>query len=125
MTTEDSATVLDISEIRLKYLRIIRLICDDEEDGICRRTVVLVEERFIEERPKKFTGKSILDKAGIGKIGISRIIAYAEDEDVNAAAQVIYTGLLGRMDERRVINMIERLISESGKLALAVPVPLD
>ncbi|MBP9751928.1 MAG: hypothetical protein KBD19_03645 [Candidatus Moranbacteria bacterium] len=125
MTTEDSATVLDISEIRLKYLRIIRLICDDEEDGICRRTVVLVEERFIEERPEKFTGKSILDKAGIGRIGISRIIAYAEDEDVNAAAQVIYTGLLGRMDERRVINMIERLISESGKLALAVPVPLD
>lgn len=124
MTTEDSKEILGLPEIRSRYLRVLRIVCCDGDEDTCCRIILFTEERSIEERPRAIDEQYLLKNSGVRCIGASTILAYAENDDVNDAAQSVYNGLLGRMGTDKIFQLIERLVSGSQALALAVPKPV-
>jgi hypothetical protein len=126
MTIEhESGTVLDVSEIRSRYLRIVRIVCHDTEGKATCRTAAFIEERGVGEEPPRITKSYLLDKIGIGYIGASTVITHAEDAELNISAQKVFSGLQGRnLDDARVLKLIEAIVDSSGKLALTKSAPL-
>lgn len=126
MTVENGPTMTrKASEIRFRYLRVVRIVCHDAGEETTCRIVAFTEERSIREKPREITEVYLVDRTGVGHIGTSAVIAYAENEDLNAAAQEVFSGLQGRsLDNTRILRLIEAIVDSSGKLALARPIPL-
>ncbi len=127
MTVENELGVVvrKASEIRLKYLRIVRIVCHDAGEETTCRIMAFIEERNARENPREITEKYLIDRTGVGHIGTSTVIAYAEDEELNDAAQQIFSKMQGRnLNDTHILRLIEAFIDASGRLALMRPTPL-